>query len=106
MANSVYTINKGINKPIEFKGLKAQYITYLGLGLIVLLILFAALYISGVNPFVCLGVILILGTLLFVTVYRLSDKYGEFGLLKKAARRRIPSHLTSNTRRLFVGLGK
>ncbi|MBC7536286.1 MAG: DUF4133 domain-containing protein, partial [Ferruginibacter sp.] len=25
MSNSVYQINKGINKPIEFKGLKAQY---------------------------------------------------------------------------------
>jgi len=27
--SSVYKINKGINKPIEFKGLKAQYIAYL-----------------------------------------------------------------------------
>ena len=27
--SSVYTINKGVNKPIEFKGLKAQYIAYL-----------------------------------------------------------------------------
>ncbi|MEO7488719.1 MAG: DUF4133 domain-containing protein [Ferruginibacter sp.] len=26
MSNSVYQINKGINKSIEFKGLKAQYI--------------------------------------------------------------------------------
>ena len=26
MGNSVYQINKGINKAIEFKGLKAQYI--------------------------------------------------------------------------------
>ena len=42
--NSVYKINKGINKPIEFKGLKAQYIGYLGAGVIVLLILFAIFY--------------------------------------------------------------
>ena len=41
MSNSVYQINKGINKPIEFKGLKAQYIWYLGGGLVALLILFA-----------------------------------------------------------------
>lgn len=26
MSNIVYQINKSINKPIEFKGLKAQYI--------------------------------------------------------------------------------
>jgi hypothetical protein len=41
MATSVYQINKGINKPIEFKGLKAQYIWYLCGGLVALLILFA-----------------------------------------------------------------
>ncbi|MBD0288989.1 MAG: DUF4133 domain-containing protein, partial [Flavisolibacter sp.] len=41
MATSVYQINKGINKPIEFKGFKAQYIWYLGGGLVALLILFA-----------------------------------------------------------------
>jgi len=61
MASSVYKINKGINKPIEFKGLKAQYIAYLGAGLIVLLILFAILYIVGVNMFVCLAFIGALG---------------------------------------------
>ncbi|HMT97439.1 MAG TPA: DUF4133 domain-containing protein, partial [Ferruginibacter sp.] len=33
MSNSVYQINKGINRSIEFKGLKAQYIWYLGGGL-------------------------------------------------------------------------
>ena len=44
MANSVYRINKGINRSIEFKGLKAQYIWYLGGGVVALLIVFAAMY--------------------------------------------------------------
>jgi hypothetical protein len=61
MANRIYKINKGINKPIEFKGLKAQYIWYLGGGLVMLLILFAVLYIIGVNPFICVGLILVFG---------------------------------------------
>ena len=65
MANSVYKINKGINKPIEFKGLKAQYIWYLGGGLVILLILFAVLYIIGVNAFICVGLIVVLGGILF-----------------------------------------
>ena len=39
MSNSVYSINKNSNKSIEFKGLKAQYIWYLGGGLVCLLIL-------------------------------------------------------------------
>lgn len=100
--SSVYKINKGINKPIEFKGLKAQYIAYLAAGLIALLILFAVLYIAGVNMFVCLALTAILGTALFMTVYRLSDKYGEHGLIKKLARRSIPYFIKVSSRKPFI----
>ena len=103
MANSVYQINKGINKSIEFKGLKAQYIWYLGGGLVGLLILFAAMYFAGFNTFVCLGIILIAGTGLFIYVYHLSNTHGEHGMMKKMARRSIPDVLKSNTRKLFYG---
>lgn len=104
--NSVYKINKGINKPIEFKGLKAQYIGYLGAGIIVLLILFAILYILGVNVFVCLFLIAVLGTLLFMGVYQLSDTYGQHGLVKKMARNSIPDYVIGSTRRTFIQLKK
>ena len=90
MGNSVYQINKGINKPIEFKGLKAQYIWYLGGGLVALLILFAIIYICGVNIFICLVLIVSLATILFMHVYRLSRTYGEYGLMKKAAKNAVP----------------
>jgi Flp pilus assembly protein TadB len=106
MATSVYKINKGINKPIEFKGLKAQYIAYLAAGLISLLILFAVLYIIGVNMFVCLALIVILGTVLFMSVYRMSDKYGQYGLLKKLAIRSIPDSIKATTRKVFTDLAK
>ncbi len=88
--SSVYQINKGINKPIEFKGLKAQYIWWLGGGLVALLILFAMLYICGINIFFCLFLILCLGAALFMYIYKLSDKYGEHGLMKKMARKAVP----------------
>lgn len=93
MSNSIYRINKGINKPIEFKGLKAQYIWYLGAGVLALLITFAILFILGINPFVCLFIIAIAGTLLIVKVYRLSHTYGEHGMMKKLAHRQIPHAL-------------
>lgn len=102
--SSVYKINKGINKPIEFKGLKAQYIAYLGAGLVVLLILFAILYIVGVNMFICLALVATLGTALFMTVYQMSDTYGQYGLLKKLARRSLPSTLIGSSRKLFISL--
>ena len=101
MSNSVYQINKGINKPIEFKGLKAQYIWYLGGGLVILLVLFAILYIIGVNTFFCVGIIVILGTGLFMHVYTLSDKYGEHGMMKKVAKHGIPDTVRSYSRKVF-----
>ncbi|MBS1977846.1 MAG: DUF4133 domain-containing protein [Bacteroidetes bacterium] len=104
MASSVYKINKGINKPIEFKGLKAQYIAYLAIGLIGLLVLFAILYIAGVNMFFCLALVVTLGSIHFMTVYRMSDKYGQYGLLKKLAVGSIPDAITGRTRKIFLHL--
>ena len=95
MSNSVYQINKGINKPIEFKGLKAQYIWYLGGGLVILLIFFAIIYIIGINVFICLAVIICLATALFMYVYKLSRTYGEFGLMKKVAKKAVPKVIKS-----------
>ena len=104
MSTSVYTINKGINKPVEFRGLKAQYIWYLGGGLIVLLILFAILYICGINTFICLGVVLLAGTGLFMYVYKLSRKYGEHGMMKALAKKSLPDVIKNYSRKPFTGL--
>ena len=106
MSTSVYQINKGINKPIEFKGLKAQYIWYLGGGLLALLILFAVLYICGVNTFICLLIIVSSATGLFMHVYKLSRKYGEHGMMKTLARRSIPTVVKSYSRKVFLDLCK
>src|SRR5580658_7146515 len=104
MANSIYKINKGINKAIEFKGLKAQYIWYLGAGIIGLMILFAIMYIIGINSFICVGLILTAGTFVFMYVYKLSNKYGEHGMKKKIAKRGIPTVVKSCDRKLFRAL--
>lgn len=105
MGNSVYQINKGINKSIEFKGLKAQYIWYLGGGVIALLILFTILYITGINPFFCVGFILFAGALLIFKIYHLSNKYGEYGLMKKLARHNVPPFVKSHSRKIFITIG-
>ncbi|MBF9252136.1 DUF4133 domain-containing protein [Pontibacter sp. 172403-2] len=101
MSNSVYQINKGINKSIEFKGLKAQYIWYFGGGVIALLILFAIMYIIGINSFICIGIILIAGTVLTMKIYALSNTYGEYGMMKKLARQRVPKVIKSTSRLVF-----
>ncbi|GGB20086.1 DUF4133 domain-containing protein [Puia dinghuensis] len=105
MKTEVYTINKGVNRAVEFRGLQAQYIWWLGGGIVSMLALFAVLYIFGLNPFVCLGIITVAGTVLFREVYRMSRTYGQHGLMKKAAARRLPNRIRAGTRKPFLREG-
>ena len=102
MSNSIYSINKGVNQPVQFKGLKAQYIWWLGAGITILLVLFAILYIIGVQTFICIAMILAAGIFLFIRVYACSNHYGEHGLKKKIARRSIPTTIHSHSRKIFI----
>lgn len=104
MATSVYHINKGINRPLEFKGLSGQYITYLAVGLVALLLLFTLLYLSGAPLIACLVVVLLLGSGLIAGLYHLDKTYGEHGLGKRLARRHIPAALRLRSRSLFLNL--
>lgn len=99
-----YKINKGVNRPVEFRGLKAQYIYYLALGLAVLLILFCVLYISGTPVYLSLFILLVLGGGLFVSVSRLSRRYGAYGLMKRYAARRLPYAIKCTSLRTFRSL--
>jgi len=101
---SVYHINKGVSKPIVFKGLKAQYIAYLAVGLVVLLIGFAVLYICGLSLWIILPVIFGAGTALFIGVFRLSHRFGEHGLAKYLAKKQLPVYLKFRSRKLFINL--
>ena len=98
---SVYQVNKGINQSIEFKGLKAQYIWYLGGAVIVLMVVFAIMYIIGLPSLVCIGVIGGSGTFSVMHIYRLSHKYGEYGMMKALAKKQLPKALRIKGRELF-----
>src|SRR5579859_5746152 len=102
MGNSIYKINKGANEPVKFKGLRAQYIWYLGGGLVLLMLAFAVLYMVGLNAFVCIGIIGIAGAVLFTRVYKMSNTYGEHGLMKKTAHRLLPTVIKLNSRKAFI----
>lgn len=102
MAISVYKINKGINKSIEFKGLKAQYIWYLGGAVVGLMVVFAVLYFIGLNQYVCIGIIGVLGFISVSKIFAMSKKYGEHGLMKAMARKMVPDSVKSNGRDLFM----
>lgn len=101
---TVLHINKGVSRSIEFKGLKAQYIWYFVGGVLLLLVLFAVMYMAGFNSFICVGLILGLGTLMTVKLYQMSGKYGEHGLMKKMAAGRVPRVIKNSSRQVFTGL--
>lgn len=101
MNNSIYSINKGINKSIEFKGLRAQYIWYFGGLVISLLLFFAILYIAGADTLICLSLTGSAAAYGSLKIFRLSRTYGEHGLMKAAARKRVPRVLKSYSRRYF-----
>lgn len=101
MANIQYIINKGINKSIVFKGLKAQYIGYMGLGLLIDLCFYAVLYIAKINTYLTLVLTLAVGAVIMMVVYHLNSSYGEHGLSKALAKRKIPHTIKSYSRRIF-----
>ena len=75
-----YTINKGIGRSVEFKGLKAQYLFLFAGGLLAVFVLLVIFYTAGVDQWACIA-------------FRMNAKYGEHGLMKLAAARRRPRYL-------------
>ncbi|PWS33333.1 DUF4133 domain-containing protein [Pedobacter paludis] len=100
----VYQVNKGIGRPIGFKGLVGSYIAYLAIGLVLLLLGFTVGYISGVSLYVLLPMVLGLGTLLVWALGRLSKRFGVHGLGKFLSRQNVPVFLRFSSRRLFLDL--
>ena len=102
--SSVYAINRAINKSLEFKGLRAQYIGYLAAGLLALLIGFALMYVLGLNTYLCLFLVFGAGGAWISYIFRLSHRYGAHGLMKRNAARQVPLYLKFHSRKLFIQL--
>jgi len=101
---TVYEINKGINRSIEFKGVKAQYIIHLAVGIVLLLLLFAVLYVCGLKLYCCLAIVVLGGAGFIMAIRRLSQTYGEHGLEKRLAQKKVPGAIRTVSRQLFIQL--
>jgi hypothetical protein len=104
MQGRVYTINRGINKPLEFRGLKGRFIYYGAAMSIGALVFFAILYVCGVSVWIGCPLTILLAGGGLGRVYYLSNHYGEFGLMKKRAFSKIPSTIRVHTRIIFIHL--
>ncbi len=88
-----YSINKGIGQPAEFKGLKSQYLFIFAGGLLAVFIVFAIMYIMGINQWICIGFALISSFLLVYITFWMNKKYGTHGLMKLSARLNHPRYI-------------
>ena len=102
MFRKTYFVNKGINKSIVFRGLKAQYIWYMGGAMFGLLIIYSLMYLWKVNTFISLGITICLGAAVMMFIYHLSSTYGEYGLSKAMAKRAIPKIVKVRSRNAFT----
>lgn len=98
-----YPINKGIGRPVEFKGLKAQYLFIFAGGLLAVFILFVITYMAGVAQWLCIGFGLVSASALVWLTFRMNARYGEHGLMKLGASRSRPRYVINRrkTARMF-----
>lgn len=94
---ATYQVNRGVGKPVEFFGLRAQYVIYL-MCLVFFVIIFSFI----------LSVILdVMGTLLIgfisfllavCSCFKLNNTYGEHGLMQLMAFKKVVKHISVNKR--------
>lgn len=100
-----YPLNKGINKPVELKGLVgARYILLLMGGLGAVFLGFIVLHLAGANAYFSVVLALVAGFGWVTRVFALSAKYGEHGAMKRQAQGRQPKRIVSRNARLFKDL--
>ncbi len=86
-----YFINKGVNKPAEFKGLQSQYLFIFAGGLLGTFVVFIVMYLAGINQWVCIFTGLVLAFVVVWLTFSLNRKFGRFGLMKHQATRTFPA---------------
>lgn len=102
----MFEVNKGINKPVEFKGFKAQYIYYLAGGVLGMVILYTILYSIGLPTYLVALVAIggFAGYVYYLSI--MNKKHGEHGLKKATANARQPKAVTVRSTKVFKVLRK
>lgn len=91
-----YSINRGIGKSVEFKGLKSQYLFIFCGSLLAVFVVFVILYMMNVGQWICIGFGSITASALVWFTFTLNRNYGEHGLMKLFAKRQHPRYILNN----------
>lgn len=97
-----YSINKGVGRNPEFKGLKSQYLFIFAGGLLAVFILFVVMYMAGINQWFCIGFGVVAASVLVYLTFYLNSRYGEHGLMKLLAVGNHPRFIINRGQRPFL----
>ncbi|NCC98224.1 MAG: DUF4133 domain-containing protein [Bacteroidia bacterium] len=94
---SRYSINKGVGRSVEVKGLRAQYVVYAVAGLVLSFVIF---FICSLifNQWIALSAALLIGLLSLFICFYLNKKFGENGLTQFFASRNLIRRVGNNKR--------
>jgi hypothetical protein len=103
-----FNVNKGIGRPAEFKGLKAQYLFIFVGGLLAVFVVTVVIYMIGLPQMICVGFGATSGSILVWATFHLNGKYGQFGLMKLQATKNHPRYISNRrrTQRLYTRIIK
>ena len=93
-----YPVNKGAGNPVEFKGLKSQYLFVFAGGLLALFVVFVIMYTAGIGQWVCIGFGVSAATAIVWLTFSLNKQFGSHGLMKLLAARQHPRRIISRKR--------
>ena len=99
-----FSVNKGIGKPAEFKGLQSQYLFIFAGGLLAVFVVYVIMYMAGVSQWFCILFCGGAATVLVWATFTLNRNYGTHGLMKLQAKMSHPRFLINRRRirRLFT----
>ena len=94
---ATFQVNRGVGKPVEFFGLKAQYVFYLVL--LILTVLFFSFILSLLlNAMGALFIGIITFLLAVCSVFKLNNTYGEHVLMQILASKKLVKHIIVDKR--------
>lgn len=90
-----YEIHKGVGRGPEFKGLQGPYLFLFAGGLLFDVLLIVVCRLAGMSTAAYLMLGLAVGAGTTALTFRLNARYGEHGLMKRAARHLQPRRIVS-----------
>ena len=93
-----YSVNRGIGRSAEFKGLKSQYLFIFAGGLLGLFVVLVVMFMAGIHQGVCIFFGVAAASTLIYGTFQLNGKHGEHGLMKTMAKRNHPRYVINRRR--------